>query len=266
MVGRVRLEQQARWTPGLLVAEVAQPDTRAGLEALPVDERGVDLVVAAHREDVVTVEVHHRPGVAEFGLERQRVREDLGANGSTWLTGTAGAKVVMVSFSGSSNAGVRDRGRGGRCRNGTRTDTCSRRRLFDRRRGCESRWSGAPASTVVSQVPQVPSRHDARTVDARGRPPRRARWSGWTVTVMPVRASSTSNETLRAGAACSRGTNRSVRSRPDGKPAHSSRPRRAVVAARRRTLGGCGGGPPGIRDGRSGAPRSSRATTTTRSP
>ena len=35
-------------------------------------------LVAGHCVDAVAVEVHHRPRVAEFGLNRQRVREDLG--------------------------------------------------------------------------------------------------------------------------------------------------------------------------------------------
>ena len=58
----------------------------------------MDLVVTTHCEDVVTVEVHHRPGVAEFGLERQRVREDLGVERIDVADRDCRTKVVMVSL------------------------------------------------------------------------------------------------------------------------------------------------------------------------
>lgn len=70
VVRRVRLEQQARWSPGLLVTEVAQSDTRGGLERLPVGEGGVHLLVTTHAEHAETVEADDGPGLAEFLLER----------------------------------------------------------------------------------------------------------------------------------------------------------------------------------------------------
>jgi hypothetical protein len=74
---RVGLQQQARGTPRLLVAEVGQSHSGGGLEGLPVGQRGVDLLVAGHGVDVVVAQVHDRPGVAQCGLQGQRVLQDL---------------------------------------------------------------------------------------------------------------------------------------------------------------------------------------------
>jgi hypothetical protein len=79
--GRVRLQQQARRAPGLLEPEVRQPDRGGGLQLLPVDERGVHLLVAGERVDVVRGHVHDRTRVAQPGLEREGIGEDLRGEG-----------------------------------------------------------------------------------------------------------------------------------------------------------------------------------------
>jgi hypothetical protein len=76
----------------------------------------------------------------------------------------------------------------------------------------ESRWSGTPCTTSVSQVPQVPCWQDDSTCAPAARTASSTVTSGVTVTAVPLRASRTSNGVSRTGAPCSLATNRSVRS------------------------------------------------------
>jgi hypothetical protein len=86
----------------------------------------------------------------------------------------------------------------------------------------ESRWSGRPATTAVSQVPQTPRSQEESTVA----PARRAASStltpGATVTCAPERRSSTSKAASPAFEAAAFGSNRSVRSEYPGHPAQSA--------------------------------------------
>ena len=82
-----------------------------------------------------------------------------------------------------------------------------------------SRWSGSPARTVVSQVPQMPCRHEERTSTPADPTASSTVSPGFTVTVVPVRASSTSKGAFRTGALRSSATKRSVRSADGGQSA-----------------------------------------------
>ncbi len=57
----------------------------------------------------------------------------------------------------------------------------------------ESRWSGVPDSTAVSQVPHTPSRHEESTLIPFSSSASMIDLSGGTVTVTPERATTTSN-------------------------------------------------------------------------
>ena len=61
-------------------------------------------------------------------------------------------------------------------------------------------WSGSPARTVTSQVPQVPYRQDVRTWTPAFWSASRTLRSGETVTDSPTRVSSTSKAVSRTGA------------------------------------------------------------------
>ena len=76
----------------------------------------------------------------------------------------------------------------------------------------ESRWSGTPLSTAVSQVPQVPSAQDDRTPTPASSTTSRIERSGGIVRVSSLAASSTSKASARTGAASGRALNRSTRS------------------------------------------------------
>lgn len=86
VMGWVGFQQQAGWAPRLFVAEVAHSDARGGLKTLPVGQGRVDVLVASHRVDVVPVEVHHGPGIAQSAVQAggifERFRsEGIGAGG-----------------------------------------------------------------------------------------------------------------------------------------------------------------------------------------
>src|SRR5437667_7623506 len=76
----------------------------------------------------------------------------------------------------------------------------------------ESRWSGTPPSTVVSQVPQVPSAQDDRTPTPDSSTTSRIERSGGIVRVSSLAASFTSKASARTGAVSGRALNRSTRS------------------------------------------------------
>ena len=89
---------------------------------------------------------------------------------------------------------------------------------------------------------------------------------GGTVTVTPVRASSTSNEALLAGAACSRG-DEPFRAEPSGRPGGALDLDRVEQSLRPQTYTLADAvAASAIRGDRSSTPPSSRATTTTLSP
>ena len=74
----------------------------------------------------------------------------------------------------------------------------------------ESRWSGTPLSTAVSQVPQVPSAQDDRTPTPASSTTSRIERSGGIVRVSSLAASSTSKASARTGAVSGRALNRST--------------------------------------------------------
>ena len=71
-------------------------------------------------------------------------------------------------------------------------------------------------------MPQIPCRQEDSTSTPAPATASSTDISGATVTVVPVRASSTSNGAVRADAACSSATNRSVRSVCVGHPAQAA--------------------------------------------
>ena len=74
----------------------------------------------------------------------------------------------------------------------------------------ESRWSGTPSSTPVSQVPQVPSAHDESTPTPASSTAASTDWSGATVSVIPLCARWTSNASCSTGSVSGLATNRST--------------------------------------------------------
>jgi hypothetical protein len=82
----------------------------------------------------------------------------------------------------------------------------------------ESRWSGSPSSTWVSQVPHVPSAQEDSTPTPASSTTDRIYRCGGTVRVSSLRCRTTSNASLRTGSAWGFGANRSRCSEPDGQP------------------------------------------------
>ena len=80
----------------------------------------------------------------------------------------------------------------------------------------ESRWSGMPSSTGVSQVPQVPSRQEDSTPTPASSIASRMDLSGGTVRVRSLCARWTSNASCSTGSVSGLATNRSTCSEPFG--------------------------------------------------
>jgi hypothetical protein len=63
--------------------KIRQPDSRARLEGLPIDERRVHVFVARQGIDVVPGQVYDRSGLAQFVLQLPRIIQHVVAEGVT---------------------------------------------------------------------------------------------------------------------------------------------------------------------------------------
>ncbi len=121
---RVGLQQNAGRSGRCVVAEAARPHAGGGGELLPVDQCGAHVFVAGHRVEVVAGQIHHRPGVAELGVECVRILQDVV---SERIDIRCRQRPAVVDGGGHRlppflvvTVLVRGRGPGGRCRSGRR--------------------------------------------------------------------------------------------------------------------------------------------------
>jgi hypothetical protein len=84
----------------------------------------------------------------------------------------------------------------------------------------ESRWSGVPSTTGVSQVPHTPSRHDDSALTPASCTTSRIERSAGTVTVMPERWQTTSKVVASAPSSTGFAAKRSTCRLPGGHVAH----------------------------------------------
>src|SRR4029079_14214879 len=129
----------------------------------------------------------------------------------------------------------------------------------------ESRWSGTPLSTAVSQVPQVPSAQDDSTPIPASSTTSRIDRSGGIVRVSSLAASSTSKASGRTGAVSGRAAKRSTCSDLAGQTGQRASTAASSGSGPQQYTSVSGCGVPSSAS-RSSSPVSSCGATVTRSP